>query len=303
MNKVLLTGASGFIGRHVLEPLIKNGFEVHAISSREIGSENYFNSQIKWHQADLLEFNSIANLLSSVKPNHLLHLAWYTEHKKYWKSSLNFRWVQSSLELLFHFHLNGGERVVMAGSCAEYDWRYGYCVENFTPLLGDSPYATCKISLSSMLEEYAKNNNLSWAWGRIFFLFGPGEHQNRLVPSVIRNLLMNKEAKTTHGNQERDFMYVTDVASAFVSLLKSNVKGAINICSGTPVKLKEIISYIGNIIDREELIDFGSIEPSFNDVPLLTGSNKKLKNEVEFNPRYSVETGIQEYVDWWKKNL
>lgn len=130
MKKVIVTGASGFIGRHALNTLIDRGFEVHAISSK---SELKISDRCTWHLINLLDSSEIMSLVKAVKPSHLLHFAWYAVPGKYWTSELNFLWVQASLELLRQFRQQGGERVVMAGTCAEYDWNYGYCSELVTP--------------------------------------------------------------------------------------------------------------------------------------------------------------------------
>src|SRR5262245_28337598 len=127
MKRVLLTGATGFIGRHCLPALLAGGYEVHTVSSRAaVGHPQ----GVYAHQADLLDSVQVAALFSSIRPSHLLHFAWYAQPGAYWTSLENVRWVQSSLDLLWSFVAYGGQRVVMAGSCAEYDWRYGYCTEH-----------------------------------------------------------------------------------------------------------------------------------------------------------------------------
>src|SRR5712692_3556187 len=134
MTRILLTGASGFLGRHCLQQLAERGHEVHAISSKALRANQQLAPQVQWHRADLLDTAQTASLLSAVKPSHLLHLAWYTVPGKYWTSIENFNWVQASLNLLQLFAEHGGERVVMAGTCAEYDWTNGWCSEETTPL-------------------------------------------------------------------------------------------------------------------------------------------------------------------------
>ena len=91
MKSVLLTGASGFIGRHCLAPLLSRGYEVHAISSRTARRPL---ADVHWHIADLLDYSQITELVREVKPAHLLHLAWYAEPGRYWQAPENLRWVQ-----------------------------------------------------------------------------------------------------------------------------------------------------------------------------------------------------------------
>ena len=127
--KVLVTGAHGFIGYHCLSKLLDRGYEVHALSSTKRSDF----SPVIWHQADLFLSSQISSLISDIKPTHLLHLAWYTDHGHFWNSTENLAWVQASLSLMRSFLESGGKRYVGAGTCAEYDWTYKFCSENTTP--------------------------------------------------------------------------------------------------------------------------------------------------------------------------
>ena len=134
MKRVLLTGASGFIGRQAIPALIKRGYEVHCIGRSgkpdSIANEN----NVIWHQGNLLQKNDISDLIHAISPTDLLHLAWDVTPGSYLESIYNFDWVVSSLHLLKEFAASGGTRAVCAGTCFEYDLRYRYCIENLTPI-------------------------------------------------------------------------------------------------------------------------------------------------------------------------
>jgi len=295
--KVLVTGATGFIGRNVLAPLKSLGYEVHAVYS----SSYIENIQgVNWHQANLLDKNNISRLLAKMQPEYLLHLAWYAEPGKFWNSIENYRWLESSISLLLEFHRNGGQRVVMAGTCAEYDWKSGLCSEFTTPRIPATPYGICKNALQEILSSYSNQFALSSAWGRIFFMYGPGEHRKRLVASIVSSLLKNEPALCTHGTQIRDFLHVEDVANAFVNLLNSDVQGPVNIASGQPVAIHELIEVIGNQLGAKHLIHLGAIMAQQDEPPLLVGDNLRLVKEVGWVQRYKIETGIKETINWWK---
>lgn len=298
MKRVLLTGATGFIGRHCLPKLVARGYEVHAVSSRSIPEEK--GASIHWYQTDLLDFTQVAALMDKVQPSHLLHFAWYTVPGKYWTSAENLRWVQASVSLLQEFAQHGGQRVVMAGSCAEYNWRYGYCSEASTPLAPTTLYGICKYSLQLMLAAFSKQTRLSAAWGRIFFLFGPYEHPDRLVAYVIRSLLRGELARCSHGNQIRDFLYVEDVADAFVALLDSAVSGPINIASGKPVALRDLIYKIAAKFKREDLIQLGAIPTPPDEPSLLVADVRRLQDEMDWTPKYDLDTALEQTIEWWK---
>jgi nucleoside-diphosphate-sugar epimerase len=302
MKKVLLlTGARGFIGTHCLETLAERGFKVHAISSR--GRWNSVASEVEWHHADLHNAEHIVKLMLEVKPQYLLHLAWDVSHGVYWSSLENLRWVRSSLNLLQAFADAGGERVVIAGSCAEYDWRYGFCNENLTPLKPATLYGVCKDALQKMTIAACLESGVSAAWGRLFFLFGPGENENRLVPAVITALLKGEDALSTHGEQIRDYLYVKDVASALAALLDSDIEGPVNIASGEPIKLMELIGLAAKECGRSDLVRLGALKPAADDPPLLLADTRRLFDEVGWQTQYSLQEGIRETVAWWKQKI
>jgi nucleoside-diphosphate-sugar epimerase len=297
MNKVLLTGATGFIGRHCTSSLLEKGYAVHVVSSKVL-EEN--RPGVHWHRCDLLDSKQVPELVANVQPAYLLHLAWCTIPGKYWTSLENFHWVQASLGLLNEFVKQGGRRAVMAGTCAEYDWNYGYCSERVTPLLPGTVYGTCKHSLQMMLDAFAEQTELSSAWGRIFFLYGPREYPARLVSSVIRSILQGVPARCSHGNQIRDFLHVQDAADAFVSLLQSEVQGPVNIASGMPIPLKVIINRIGDMLGRPDLIRLGEIPAPPSEPPLLVADVRRLTDEVGWKPHFDLDTGLAQTIEWWR---
>ena len=299
MKRVLVTGSNGFIGRHCLPLLIEKGFEVYGvIPDMEMRLDL---PKVQWYVADLLTLDQVKSLFEKVKPSHLLHFAWCTAPGEYWTSTENLRWLQASLEILHAFKLHGGKRVLAAGTCAEYDWRFGYCSEQVTPVAPSTLYGICKNALNEVLMSFAHQEGLSAAWGRVFFLYGPHEHPTRLVPSVINALLDGQPALCTHGNQIRDFLHVEDVASAFAALLDSEVGGAVNIASGEPVALKNIIYRIAEKLERPDLVQLGAIPVSEADVPLLIGDASRLKQEVGWVPYYDLDAGLEMTIDWWKR--
>ncbi len=297
VKRVILTGASGFIGRHVISELLKNKYEVHALYNK---TEPIMISGVFYHKIDLLDFIQQKLLISKIKPTHLLHFAWFTTHREYWSSTENLCWVQASLELLKLFYQFGGKRVVFVGSCAEYDWSYGYCSEEITPKNPSMLYGVCKNSLQEMFTHFSRQVGISNAWGRIFFLYGQFEPEQRLIPYVINSLISNTPAKCTHGYQVRDFLYVKDVASAFVALLDSGVEGSVNIASGQPVVLREIIYLIANKMKLTNMLKVGELEVQKNEPMFIVADIKRLRDEVSWTPKFSLEDGINETIEWWK---
>ncbi len=296
MKKVFVTGANGFIGRHSLPLLRARGFEVHAISRTPVERD----SEIHWHVADVLDGKQVAEVIGRIKPTHLLHLAWYTEPGKYWTAPENLQWLTMSINLLAVFAGNGGERSVVAGTCAEYEWNEEVCSEETTALRPSTLYGTCKHALHLVLEAYLRQIGLSSSWARLFFPYGPYERPERFIPSVICSLLEDQVARCSHGNQQRDFLFVEDAAAALVALLESNVSGPVNIGSGEAVTLKDIASKIGELLDRTELIRLGAISAATGEPQLLVADVSRLREEVGWSPGVTLDQGLAKTVRWWK---
>jgi nucleoside-diphosphate-sugar epimerase len=297
MKRVLLTGAGGFIGRHCIAPLLARGYEVHAVGRAPRGGETL---GATWHTADLLAPGAAAALVEAVKPTHLLHLAWYVVPGKLITAPENFDWVTASFDLVRRFHEAGGTRVAVCGSGYEYDWSYGYCTEGLTPCVADTVYGACKHALHELVRSYAIGKPLSWAWPRVFFLYGPGEHPNRLVSSVARSLLAGEPAKSSHGRQIRDYMHVQDVADGLVAVLDADVSGAVNVSSGQATTIREIVLTLGRLTGHPELVQLGALPARANDVPLVVGANLKAA-AIGWTPKHDLESGLQHTVDWWRR--
>jgi nucleoside-diphosphate-sugar epimerase len=134
----------------------------------------------------------------------------------------------------------------------------------------------------------------------VFFLYGPGEHPDRLVSSVIRSVLKGEPARCSHGRQIRDYLHVQDVADGLVALLDSEVTGSVNVCSGEATTLRQIVTTVGRLMDRPDLILLGAIPARANDTPLVVGHNGRLCAALSWAPRYDLESGLQQTIDWWQ---
>jgi nucleoside-diphosphate-sugar epimerase len=236
-----------------------------------------------------------------VQPSHLLHLAWYAEPGRYWTSRENLRWVRATLDLVTAFVDGGGQRVVGVGSCAEYDWAGGHCVEGETPMAPATLYGACKHATGLMTGALAAQAGVSAAWARLFFLFGPHEHPGRLVSSVVRSLLRNEDADCSDGLQVRDFLYVKDVAGALAAVLESDVVGPVNIASGNPVSVRELVTRIGELTGCADRVKLGARPP--DPVVRLTAGTDRLHGQIGWQPRYTLDAALSETIAWWRASL
>lgn len=299
-RRVLITGASGFIGYHTIAPLLESGFEIVASYHHRKPTDI---DGVTWLQANLLDGGAITSLVEAAQATHLLHCAWYVEPGKMINDVLNLQWVRYSLQLLHQFRENGGTHCVIAGSCYEYDWRHGYCNEALTPSVANTFYGNAKNSLREAFTGYCRATGLTGAWGRAFFLYGPRENPQRLVSSLAKALLSGKEAPSSHGEQIRDYLHVQDVGDAFAALVASNASGVYNIGSGKATTLRNIIETVGRIAGRSDLLRIGALPARANDAPLVVADIEKIRTEVGWQPRIGLEDGLASTLEWWRGEL
>ena len=174
---------------------------------------------------------------------------------------------------------HGCRRLVGVGTNAEYDTSYGYLSER-TPTAPTYLYSACKLGLSHSLAQLGLLTGMQVAWARLFYLYGPWEDPRRLVSSVTRSLLEGREAPCSEGLQVRDFLHVADVAGGLVAVLRSGVTGAVNVGSGEPVTVREVVTRLGAMIGRPELLRLGAIEPKAGEPAFVCADNTKLRTET-----------------------
>jgi nucleoside-diphosphate-sugar epimerase len=298
VSRVLLTGATGFVGRETLAALARDGHEVHTAARHRPDEAS---AGVHWHEADLLaDRGSAARIMAASRPEVLLHLAWYAEHGRFWTAPENLDWVEASLRLLREFaRTEAARRVVMAGTCAEYEWTRSVYVEQ-DPCVPRTLYGAAKHGLRVVAESFAAEHGLSFAWGRLFFVYGPGEVPGRFVPAIVRKLLAGEPAPMTAGAQIRDFLHVADAGAAFAALATGGVQGPVNVASGVGVSLRDVAALIAGQTGRAELLRAGAIPTPTDEPPSLVANVRRLRDEVGWRPRIALDEGLAATVDSWR---
>jgi nucleoside-diphosphate-sugar epimerase len=300
VSRVLITGARGFIGRRVVSRLLAEGHEVHGVTS---GSRDLGDPRMIWHKADLLAPGAADLVTSQARATHLLHLAWYAVPGSFWSAVENIEWIGATLGLLRAFADTGGGRAVVAGTCAEYAWGEEVLRENDTPMAPATLYGACKHATHIAASALSQQLDISLGWGRIFFLYGPGEDYRRLVASVARGLLMGGRVAATDGSQVRDFLHVDDVATAFAAFVLSDVQGSVNIASGQPVAVRAIVNEIASRAGGLDRVDFGALPLGPGDPPRIVADVSRLRDEVGFASSIRLADGIASTVECWRRDI
>ena len=284
-KKILVTGATGFIGRHTLQPLADAGFEISCTirsTSKSIIRSTEVPVNTEFILSDILDPNQIKDTLKYCKPEYLLHLAWDV-NPGYRDNLYNVDLMNSSLNLIHQFANYGGRKATIAGTC--YDWP--------THTL----YGTCKRSLWNILTYARYTESLELNYGRIYYLYGPHELKTRLVPTIINGLLDNQIVKiNSMGEQAMYLSYVQDVADALVQAIeRDDVRGEFDIL-GTKTNIRQITSTITELLDKpENSVTFGSSYEETRE-PYLPYNTTKL-GEL---PTTSLTRGLVKTISWWE---
>lgn len=294
--RVLLTGASGFVGRQVAARLPES-IELHCVSRRP---GVVVSGGAIWHAANLLDPAACAGLIASVGPSHLVHLAWNAAHGRFWTAPDNTLWRDAGIALVRAFGEAGGKRLVISGTGAE------YAASAPSPLDESNPspepvtlYGQMKNEFRLEARRIAGEYGVSHAWARIFNVYGEGEDRRRLVPSIIRALMRGERAECSSGRQLRDFVDVRDLGGALAALALSELHGDINLGSGYQATIAQVAETIGRLMGRPGLVVLGALPDRPGEPEVQVPGLARMRGELGFTPRIGLEQGLQDAIGWW----
>jgi nucleoside-diphosphate-sugar epimerase len=164
-------------------------------------------------------------------------------------------------------------------------------------------YGNAKLSTALMGGQLASDRDVAFSWVRLFYQYGPYEYGQRLVPYVIQSLLRGEEAEIGSGEEVRDFLHVADVGSAIADIVLSDAVGAVNVGSGEPLRVRDLVTEIARQLDSQDRVRFGARPDSPSNPPFICANNSRLVSEVGWRPRYNLEDGLRETIEWWKNEL
>ncbi len=275
---VLITGISGFLGSQIARQLLLDGYKVFATRRKktDLARCQDFKSDISWID---LEDGDWQNKIIKLMPDIIIHSAWLgvsANDRDNW--SVQFSNVEFVLNLLSIAKSCKVEKFIAFGSQAEYGVFSGVIDEKY-PTNPSSSYASAKVAVSQIINNYSTLNGLNWYWFRLFSFFGEQEDSNWLIPTLIERINNLERMDMTPGEQKYAYMYVGDLAKIISKIVGSNLESGIyNISSSSAISLVELTQKILNIIKpKNSQINFGAIPYRANQSMLIQGSNKKLE--------------------------
>lgn len=299
MTRILLTGAGGFIGSRLVRQALEKGAEL-AVLLRSGGNPARLGkllNRVKVFHGLLEDLPALAPELAAWRPEAFVHLAWTAEPGRYQRAPENLSFLSWSLRALEVLRDAGCDRFVVAGTCAECE--PSERIAEDAVARPETLYAACKHALRIAGERWAKEVGARFAWGRIFYLYGPGEDPRRAVPAAIRSLLEGKEFGATEGLQVRDYLHVDDAAAAFLRLAEAGAEGVFNVCSGEPLTIRRLLQMVGELLGREDLLRFGAVAGREWDPPFVCGENRKLK-AMGWEREYDLVSGLKDTIEAWR---
>jgi nucleoside-diphosphate-sugar epimerase len=296
--RLLLTGASGFIGTALLQRFIREGWQVDAVRRTPDAPDTH---GVRWHRCDLWDETAMQRLLAQTRPTHLVLNAWISTPGVFWSSPDNQRWLDATTALLHAFGAQGGRSVLGLGSCAEYDWSAAQFIEGTTAERPATAYGQAKLVACQRLFTLADTYGFRAAWGRIFMPYGAGDAAERLIPSLIRQLVHHEPIALSAGTQQRDFIAVDDVAEAVARLLRREASGVFNLGTGVATSLRDLAGMIAQQLDgfaplaagahHQQWLQWGAL-PERAEPPVLVADISKLRQQLGWQPEISLKAGL-----------
>lgn len=303
--KVLLTGATGFVGSYLLELLLNNNHQVQVLLRPESQTWrithllSHHNISLLYGDLNDITESSFKNNIKSFGPEAIIHLAWQGVGNKDRNDTKQLVNIQQSIDLVRLAKDLNIKTFIGLGSQAE----YGPCsniISEQQPTLPTTCYGVAKLSTSLVLQELCEKFNIRYAWLRLFSSYGPKDNDSWLIPYLVNSFKNNISPDLTKCEQLWDYIHVADVASAIYSvLISSQANGRFNLGSGQANKLMDIVIYIKNKVNPNIQVNIGVVPYRPDQVMHLEADISKIKKHTKWMPQKDLYQGLDETVEWF----
>ncbi len=293
MRKVLVTGATGYIGSHLCHRLLREGAEVHAVSRKASADDH---GEIRWWRADLRDAEATRNLLAAVQPEVVFHLAGCVTGGRGLEAVLPTleHNLHATVNLLIALTELGCGRIVLAGSLEE--------PAEGGPESCSSPYAASKWAARAYARMFHTLYKTPIVNTRIFMVYGPGRQPDaRFVPHVISSLLSGEAPKLTRGERKVDWIYIDDLIEGLLACAKSDdvLGGTVDLGSGCLTELRSVALLIAQLIGTDIRPEFGAL-PDRQMEQVRVADVRRTYDQLGWQPRTSLETGLRNTIAWYR---
>lgn len=297
-NRVFITGAAGFIGSHITEHLLAQGFKVMALkkNSSNLWRCDGFRKSIHW-----IADEDWKEQVIKFKPDTIIHLAWNgispAEREDFEKQFFN---LQLLFDLIGIAKTVSTKKFIAFGSQAEYGSIEGRISEATQPAPFNA-YGVAKVAAQKSLEISCAKSGIHWYWLRIYSVFGPKENANWFIPMMITNLLKDEECKLTGCEQLYDYLYVKDLAKMVLAIVNKdgNHSGVYNLSSNHSRSLKSIINDINEIIKSKSTISFGAVPYRPNQSMHIEGNSDLYNKTFGERPFSNINSALKDTIAYY----
>jgi NAD dependent epimerase/dehydratase len=313
-NKVLITGADGFIGSHLTEALVEAGYDVRAFvyynSFNSYGwldtVSNEIKSKIEFFPGDIRDPNGVREAMKGVEI--VLHLAAliaipFSYHSPDSYIDTN---VKGTLNIIQAARDNNVKRVIVTSTSEVYGTAQFVPITELHPKQPQSPYSASKIGADAIADSFYKSFELPITIVRPFNTFGPRQSARAVIPTIISQLLNGaKEIKLGDISPTRDLLFIKDTVNGFIKIAQCDelIGHEVNIATQSEISVGDLAQHLISIINPNAKIISDSLRfrPEKSEVFRLFGSNEKLKSYTDWSQKYTLEEGLKETIDWFSK--
>ncbi|MDP3396795.1 MAG: NAD-dependent epimerase/dehydratase family protein [Methanoregula sp.] len=307
IKKILVTGATGFIGRHLVSRLLSEGYLVGALVRPAPAPQKTGRAEgVSYLPGDIRNYDELRTAFSAFQPDAVIHLVTYyaVMHQADEIGVMLDTNVKGTINLLEAAKESGCVRLfINTSSCAVYEEKPQRIREDDT-IRPQNLYAMTKLQAEEACSYYADAFKLPCVTLRLFPPYGPGDHERRLIPYVIGSILKQTPPNLTTGKQEWDFVYVDDIVEAYLAVLKSypfmDKHAFFNIGTGEAISIRSVVEKIRGDLSSDMDLPWGSVAHRSNEVWHNSADITKAQTVLHWSPNTGIDEGIKKTVAWFR---